>query len=464
MGKTKKSSSTSTGKKVKKTQAGDVSSGVPMTHFTPIVPVSADSDFSMQNLPYGIFSRVSNGELAVGTRLGDTVFDVSGAVKAGLLYTDASAHEQWTSLLTGPAAHSLNALMATGPETWSSLRRQLQQLLGSPDSALAKSSELRSSLLLDADSVTMHLPVAIGDFTDFYASKEHATNVGTMFRDPKNALLPNWKHIPVGYSGRASSVVVSGVPVTRPKGQTVKAEMTDEPAFVPCRLLDFELEMGFFVGTGNQLGEPIRIADARKKLFGMVLLNDWSARDIQKYYYVPLGPSLGGKSFATSISPWVVTMEALEPFRTKPPTPDLPLQSYLVDEEDAASGTFDIELTVDLIPKGTTDCVQLTKSNYKYLYYTAQQMLTHYASSGTNMRTGDLLGSGTISGPTKDSRGSMLEITWRGTEPVKLPNGEERKFIADGDEVVLRGYAQGDGYRVGFGECRNLVVPAPEYP
>ena len=240
--------------------------------------------------------------------------------------------------------------------------------------------------------------------------------------------------------------------------------MTDEPAFVPCRLLDFELEMGFFIGTGNQLGEPIRIEDARKKIFGMVLLNDWSARDIQKYYYVPLGPSLGGKSFATSISPWVVTMDALEPFRTKPPTPDIPLLPYLVDEEDAASGTFDIELTVDLVPKGTKDSVQLTKSNYKYLYYTAQQMVTHYASSGTNMRTGDLLGSGTISGPTKDSRGSMLEISWRGTEPVQLPNGEERKFIADGDEVVLRGYAQGNGYRVGFGECRNLVVPAPEYP
>jgi fumarylacetoacetase len=306
------------------------------------------------------------------------------------------------------------------------------------------------------DKVTMVRPAVIGDYTDFYSSRDHATNVGTMFRGKENALMPNWLHLPVGYHGRASSVVVSGTPIRRPKGQT-KADDAPAPSHTPCRLLDFELEMAFFVGPGNELGEPITMDKAEDHIFGVVVMNDWSARDIQKWEYVPLGP-FGAKNFGTTISPWVVTMEALEPFRcqgeaqTEPPA--LP---YL--QQPGPQG-YDIELEVGIQSKDAEEPFTVCKSNLKNLYWSMAQQLVHHSVTGCNMQPGDLLGSGTISGPTRDTFGSMLEISWRGTTPVDMPDGTQRKFILDGDTVTMRGVCQGDGYKIGFGPCDGTILPA----
>jgi fumarylacetoacetase len=351
---------------------------------------------------------------------------------------------------------TLNAFMALGRPAWSEARARLTQFLRVSDSTIRDNAPLRQAALHPMSAVEMLLPVSIGDYTDFYSSREHATNVGTMFRGPDNALQENWLHLPVGYHGRSSSVVVSGTGVRRPMGQT-KADDADTPVFGPSRLMDFELEMGFFVGPGNSLGEPIPIDKAEEQIFGMVLVNDWSARDIQKWEYVPLGPFLG-KNFATSVSPWVVTMDALEPFRCAGPPQDDPQPlPYLRHSGDCA---YDIKLEVMLQSEQMNRPEIIATSNFRYLYWSACQQLAHHMSGGCNAQPGDLLASGTISGPEKHERGSMLELSWRGSEPIELANGEIRKFLADGDTVIMTGCCESEGIRVGFGEVRGTLLPA----
>lgn len=407
------------------------------------IEVSPESDFPIQNLPYGIFSTKENPSPRVGTRLGDFVVDL------------AFLDEQ--NLFDGQygffADASLNRFMSAGRETWQKIRQRLTSLLGEGGDNVWEEA-MRVRALIPAENVQMHLPVEIGDYTDFYASREHATNVGIMFRGKENALMPNWLHLPVGYHGRASSVVLTGTDVIRPRGQV--AVKDSPPEFVASRSLDFELEMGFFIGTGNDLGEPIPIETAHEHIFGMVLLNDWSARDIQAWEYQPLGPFLA-KNFATSISPWVVTMDALEPFRVQGPQQDPAPLPYL--KSDSASG-IDITLEVTLQSATMDQAQTISRSNMKHLYWSLTQMLAHHTVTGCNMRTGDLCGTGTISGATEDSYGSMLELTWRGEKPIQLSSGEERKFLQDGDTVTMKGYCQGNGYRVGFGEVTGKILPA----
>lgn len=345
--------------------------------------------------------------------------------------------------------------MGLGKDAWKETRDTLQRILCSSEGVLRDDSKRQSRCLLKQESVTMHLPANIGDYTDFYSSKNHATNVGTMFRGKDNALMPNWVHLPVGYHGRASSVVVSGTPVRRPVGQT-RPDDTKPPIFGPCKLLDFELEMAFFCGPGNNLGEPITMDKAEDHIFGMVVMNDWSARDIQKWEYVPLGPFLA-KNFATSISPWVVTMDALQDFALANSVQDPAPLPYLQHTDPY---TFDVNLQVALQSENAKAPVTICSSNFKHMYWTPKQQIVHHTVTGCNVRPGDLMGSGTISGTTPDSFGSMLELSWKGTKPVDLGGGITRKFLQDGDEVIMTGYCQGNGYRVGFGECRSKILPA----
>jgi len=410
------------------------------------IDIPAGSDFSLHNLPYGVFRR--DGRAAVGAAVGDRVLDLSRLHEAGLFAgTPAAAANVF-------ARDALNDFMALGPAAWSAVRRRVRALASGDDPALRDNAVLREAAVVPRSSVEMLLPCRIGDYTDFYSSLEHATNMGMMFRDPKNALLPNWKHIPVGYNGRAGSVVVSGTPIRRPLGQT-KADDAGSPAFGPSRLLDVELEMGFFTGTATTLGEPVPIGDAERHIFGLVLVNDWSARDIQKWEYVPLGPFLG-KSFGTSVSPWVVPLEALEPFRVAGPVQDPEPLPYLRFSRPAG---FDIHLEIALRGPGTAEAV-VSRTNFKHMYWNMAQQLAHQTSNGTNIRPGDLYASGTISGPTEGSYGSLLELTWRGTKPIAMPDGTQRRFLQDGDTVTMRGWAQGDGYRVGFGEVSGMILPA----
>ena len=409
---------------------------MPIQSFIEVLP---ESDFPIQNLPYGVFSTRANPNLRVGTRIGDLVVDLS------MLDEEKLLDKQYGFF----ANATLNRFMSTGRDVWREIRQRLTNLLSS-DSSPLKNDAMRSRALFPVEEVQMHLPVDIGDYTDFYASREHATNVGIMFRGKENALMPNWLHLPVGYHGRASSVVISGTDVIRPRGQVAANE------FVASRSLDFELEMGFFIGRGNELGTPISISQAREHIFGMVLLNDWSARDIQAWEYQPLGPFLA-KNFATSISPWVVTMDALEPFRVDGPKQEPTPLPYLTT--DSACG-YDIHLEATLQSASMDVPQTISRSNMKYLYWSIVQQLTHHTVTGCNMRTGDLCGTGTISGPTEDSYGSMLELTWRGEKPIILPSGETRKFLQDGDTVVMKGYCQGDGYRVGFGDVTGRILPA----
>lgn len=349
----------------------------------------------------------------------------------------------------------LNGFMGLGKDAWKETRDTLQRILCSSEGVLRDDSKRQSRCLLKQESVTMHLPANIGDYTDFYSSKNHATNVGTMFRGKDNALMPNWVHLPVGYHGRASSVVVSGTPVRRPVGQT-RPDDTKPPIFGPCKLLDFELEMAFFCGPGNNLGEPITMDKAEDHIFGMVVMNDWSARDIQKWEYVPLGPFLA-KNFATSISPWVVTMDSLQDFALANSVQDPAPLPYLQHTDPY---TFDVNLQVALQSENAKAPVTICSSNFKHMYWTPKQQIVHHTVTGCNVRPGDLMGSGTISGTTPDSFGSMLELSWKGTKPVDLGGGITRKFLQDGDEVIMTGYCQGNGYRVGFGECRSKILPA----
>ena len=404
------------------------------------------SHFSIQNLPFGIFSAPDRAGPRAGMAIGDCIVDLAVLAEAGLLVTAPA------DTFAQPA---LNAFVALGADAWSATRARVSELLSDNVGTLRDHAALRARALVPMAAVTMHLPVDVPGYTDFYSSKEHATNVGSMFRDPKNALLPNWLEIPIGYNGRASSVVVSGTPVRRPNGQ-LKAPDAARPTFGPCRKLDIELETGFVVGRGNPLGMPIAVRDAEAHIFGMVLLNDWSARDIQTWEYVPLGP-FNSKTFATSISPWLVTLEALEPFRVAGPAQEPEPLDYL---RLPGPHAFDIRLEVTLRPDGGATATTICRTNFRHLYWSMAQQLAHHTSGGCNTRVGDLMGSGTISGPTPDSFGSLLELTWNGKNPLPLAGGGTRTFLEDGDEIAITGWCQGAGYRVGFGDVRGTILPA----
>ncbi len=410
-----------------------------------------DTDFPLQNLPFGRFR--SEPSCAIGVAIGDRILDLGRAAQRGLL----EGLSQETVLACSAAV--LNPLMSLGREHWSPLRKRLGELLW----AGSEHQSAVEPLLVKMDEVAMALPVTIGDYTDFYASIHHASNVGRLFR-PDNPLLPNYKYVPIGYHGRASSIMVSGTTVHRPKGQS-KDAAAEAPAFGPTRALDYELEVGFFVGPGNELGHPIPIAEAEQHIFGLCLLNDWSARDIQSWEYQPLGPFLA-KSFATSMSPWIVTMEALAPFRVpayRRPDGDPEPLPYLSAAEDRAQGGIDVTLEVYAASRQMRESglppVRLSRGNLRNLYWTLAQLLTHHASNGCNLQSGDLLASGTVSGPLAEECGCLLELTQRGAELIRLPTGESRKFLEDGDEVILRGCCQREGCtRIGFGECRGIIT------
>ncbi len=410
------------------------------------IDVKPGSDFPIQNLPFGIFKTTDSAPRA-GVAIGDYVLDLSVIANSGLL--DAIHFDKEVFLQS-----SLNAFIALGKSVTNAVRERLSELLSADNTELRDNKVLRDNCLIKQSDVQMLMPVQVPNYTDFYSSKEHATNVGIMFRDPANALLPNWKHLPVGYHGRASSIVVSGTPIHRPKGQT-KADDATAPTFGPCRLLDFELEVAFITGKPTNLGESISTANAEEHIFGLVLFNDWSARDIQKWEYVPLGPFLA-KNFGSTISPWVVTLEALEPYRVVTPVQEPEVLPYLKFE---GNRNIDLSLEVEIVPENGQGLV-VSHSNFKYMYWNMAQQLAHHTVNGCNIQVGDMYASGTISGPTPDSYGSMLEISWQGKNPVKMPDGTERRFILDGDTVILRGHCEANGVRIGFGECAGKVLPA----
>lgn len=405
------------------------------------IDIPEGSHFTHFNLPYGIFS--TDGQQRVGVAIGDQILDLQAAASFGLfdgLQLDASVFEQPT----------LNAFIGLGKPITNGVRLRMQQAFTDLDAPLKNAPQC---FVRQADA-TMHLPVAVGDYTDFYSSIEHATNVGKMFRDPENALLPNWRHLPVGYHGRASSIVPSGVPIHRPWGQVLPKDAT-QPVYQPSGRLDFELEMGFVIGKENPLGTPVPTADAEDYIFGLVLFNDWSARDIQKWEYVPLGPFLG-KSFASSISPWIVPLQALDPFRVSGPVQEPAVLDYLQYDGDR---NYDIELEVSITPQGGEETI-VSRSNFKYMYWNMVQQLAHHTVNGCNVRVGDLMASGTISGKDESSYGSMLELAWAGSQPLTLKDGSQRIFLKDHDTVTMRGLAQKGNIRVGFGEVHAEILPA----
>ena len=403
---------------------------------------SADSDFPLNNLPYGVFSTDSL-DARCGVAIGDMILDMQMAEDLSVI-----------SLSDEPLfdVPFWNELMEQGPAVWTALRNRLTQLL----SAGAREQRMVEQLLVPMKDATLHMPLVVSEYTDFYSGRHHATNVGTMFRGAENALPPNWLHIPIGYNGRASSVVVSGTDIRRPWGQ-LKSPNHDTPAFLPSRRFDLELEMGAIVGMNSE--GPLTVDEADAAIFGYVLLNDWSARDIQAWEYQPLGP-FQAKATATSISPWIVTKAALEPFRVSTPARDVELLDHL---KDTGPMLYDIDLNVTLAPEGK-EATQVASTNFKEMYFSSAQQLAHHATSGCPMNVGDLLGSGTISGPTKAERGSLLELSWGGKEPLTLETGETRTFLEDGDTLTLHGTAQGDGYKIGFGPCAGTVLPALKDP
>ncbi len=410
------------------------------------IEVSPESHFPLENLPFGIF-RPRTGAPRAGVAIGEYVVDLSLLEGKGHF---RSPEFQDRNVF---AQDSLNAFLSLGRPAWRKAREILQHLLDAGTPTLRDDAQLRQQILLRQRDVTMQLPVRVGNYTDFYSSYHHAFNVGTMFRGPENALMPNWKWLPVAYHGRASSVVVSGAAVRRPSGQS-KPPDAGQPVFGPSKSLDYELEMAFLVGPGNSLGEPVPIERAADHIFGLVLMNDWSARDIQAWEYQPLGPFLA-KNFCTSVSPWVVTLEALEPFRKPLPPQDPAPPGYLRAAKDF---TFDIHLEALLQTAKMHAPHVITRTNFQNLYWSISQQLAHHTVGGCNLEPGDLLASGTISGPTEDSRGCMLELTWRGANPLKLPDGEVRKWLEDGDTLTIAGWCQGDGYRVGFGEVSGRII------
>lgn len=410
------------------------------------VNIPQNSDFPMQNLPFGVF-KTENEPARVGVAIGNKILDLKVVHVLGYFPNQPYTQDDL-------AADNLNGIMRLGKALVREFRNRISDLLLDSNGELRDNAHHVEQVLVDQADATMLFPVQVGDYTDFYSSIEHATNVGMMFRDPANALLPNWKHIPVGYHGRSSSLIVSGEPIHRPKGQTKPAD-SEVPVFGPCKLLDFELETAFFTFQGKPLGQSISTKEADDYIFGLVLLNDWSARDIQTWEYVPLGPFLA-KNFASSISAWVVTLDALEPFRTAGPVQETKVLPYLEYE-----GEKNIDLKLEVLiqtPDGTENTI--CQSNFKYMYWNMNQQLAHHTINGCNVRSGDLMGSGTISGKDKNSYGSMLELTWKGTQPLKMKDGSERKFINDGDVVIMRGYCEKNGIRIGFGEVRTKVLPA----
>lgn len=407
-----------------------------------------DSHFPIQNLPWGVARPLEGGEPFICSRIGDYVVDMAELEAAGVFDGPELDGKRVFRQLT------LNDFMSLGRPAWMEARSWLSTLLSADEPALRDNEGLRERVLVPVTEVEMMMPVDIGDYTDFYSSEQHAFNVGSMFRDPENALKPNWKHLPVGYHGRASSVVISGTQLRRPSGQTLPPG-SDTPEFGPSKLLDFELEVGFLTGEANMLGDPLPIGEAREHIFGLVLVNDWSARDIQKWEYVPLGPFLA-KNWATSISPWIVQLDALEPFRAEGPDQDPEPLPYL---RGGGRRAYDIPLKVYLQGAQMEKPQLISESNYKYLYWSIDQQLAHHTVTGCNVRAGDLFASGTISGPTEDSYGSMLELSWKGERPLTFPGGEERTFLEDGDTVTMTGWAEGDGYRVGFGEVTGTILP-----
>lgn len=414
------------------------------------VDVPEDHDFSYQNLPYGIFSTLNNQRRRPGVAIGDYVLDLMNLKH---YFTGPLMRQVANDVFS---QSTLNDFMALTPEHWHETREYLKALLSKDTPFLRDDQALRNIALHPMKDVEMHLPAKIGDYTDFYASIDHATNIGSMFRGPGNELMPNYRHLPVGYHGRASSVIVSGTPVARPSGQTCPPN-SETPVFGPSKALDFELEMGCFIGGKlNMVGQPIRMSDAEKNLFGLVILNDWSARDIQRWEYQPLGPFLS-KNFASTISPWVVTFEALNEFKTENHSQDPQPLPYLRHHDQF---NFDINLEVLYKPSQLSESKVISKSNYKYLYWTVKQMLAHHTVTGCNLNPGDLFGTGTISGSEQGTFGSMIELAWKGTKPIQFDENITRTYIEDGDEVIMRGFCQGKNHRVGFGECTGLVLPS----
>jgi len=416
---------------------------------TSWVEVARESDFPLQNLPYGVFRPAPGEPARVGVAIGDYVLDLAALHAAGIFRASAIAGANLF------ARDVMNDFMARGPGTWDAVRRRISELLRADNPELRDNRALQEHALFRRDRIAMQMPAAVGDYIDFYSSREHATNAGSLFRDPKNALPPNWLHLPIGYHGRAGSLGVSPERVRRPRGQ-VKPSSDAPPVFAPSSRLDFELEVGFFVGVGNSDGDPISTAEAEQHIFGAVLLNDWSARDIQQWEYQPLGPFLG-KSFATSISPWIVPLAALAPFRVAGPLQEPPVLPYL---RYAGEWNFAINLEVWLRSAAMTAPTRLTATNFRNLYWNPLQQLAHATVNGARMRPGDLFASGTVSGTTPGSLGSMLEISRNGKEPIELPGGERRGFLEDGDTVTMRGWCEGRGYRIGFGECTGTILPA----
>lgn len=411
--------------------------------------VPNDSDFPIQNIPFGVFIP-EDDFTTIGTRIGDTAIDLAAFHQLGY-FKDIEELPDDIFL-----QDTLNDFITLGRPMWRRVRNRIAEVFDANNDELKNNEEHKAQILFPVDKVQMLLPVFTQDYTDFYSSMEHAENVGTMFRGKENALMPNWKHLPVGYHGRSSSIIVSGEDIHRPLGQMKPAD-ADTPVFGPSKLLDFELEMGFITSDGKHLGERITTDEAEDYIFGMVLFNDWSARDIQAWEYVPLGPFLG-KNFASSMSPWVVTLDALEPFRTASPEQDPEPFDYLKTTGDR---TFDIQLQTIIQPENGAENV-VCESNFKYLYWNISQQLAHHTVNGCNINAGDLMASGTISGPDEKSYGSMLELTWRGANPITLNDGSERKFINDGDTVIMRGYCKNEKVRIGFGEVRSKVLPVIE--
>lgn len=413
------------------------------------LPVDKDSDFPIQNIPFGVF-LTRDDVITVGTRIGDFAIDLGALHQLGYFEGIELTDDIFLQ-------DTLNDFISDGKKTWRLVRNRIAEIFDIKNTALKDNATHYDRVIFTLNEIEMQLPVQVGDYTDFYSSKEHATNVGAMFRDPENALLPNWLHIPVGYHGRSSSIIPSGIKVRRPNGQTLPAG-ADTPVFGPSKLIDFELEMAFITTDANDLGEPIPIQEAEDYIFGLVLFNDWSARDIQKWEYVPLGPFLA-KSFASTISPWIVTLDALQPFKTESPKPEIEPLPYL---RTTGKKSYDIHLEAYITPEnGTPNLV--TRSNFKYMYWNMSQQLAHHTSNGCPVKSGDMMGSGTISGPTPDSYGSMLELSWRGEKPIKLNDGTERKFINDNDTVTLKGFCKNDKVRIGFGDCSTKILPALKF-
>jgi fumarylacetoacetase len=412
------------------------------------INVPENCDFPIQNIPFGVFITKED-VITIGTRIGNCAIDMGALQQLGYFEGIELTDDMFMQ-------DTLNDFISDGKKTWRLVRNRLAELFDENNPKLRDNKEHREVVIFKVEDIEMLLPVQIGDYTDFYSSKEHATNVGKMFRDPENALLPNWLHIPVGYHGRSSTIVPSGIPVHRPYGQTLPNGETT-PVFGPSRLVDFELETAFITTDANLMGEPIPVEEAEEHIFGMVLFNDWSARDIQKWEYVPLGPFLA-KNFASSISPWIVTMDALEPFRVKGPEQSPEPLPYL---KQKGAKAFDINLEVAIQPENAVETV-VSRSNFKYMYWSMAQQLAHHTINGCRVNSGDMMGSGTISGPTEDSFGSMLELSWGGQKPLKMNDGSERKFINDNDTVIIRGFCQKDNLRIGFGEVSSKLLPAVE--